>query len=85
VAVIESLAADWDPERYTDCYRERLMRVIEQKKKGERVKAPEEPKEPKPAPDLMAALEATLDQMGAGKGDRKGDGAGKRKKAAASR
>jgi len=50
VAVIESLAADWDPERYTDCYRERLMRVIEQKKKGERVKAPEEPKEPKPAP-----------------------------------
>jgi DNA end-binding protein Ku len=85
VAVIESLAADWDPERYTDCYRERLMRVIEQKKKGERVKAPEEPKEPKPAPDLMAALEATLDQMGAAKGDRKGDGAGKRKKAAASR
>jgi|SRR5215204_148004 len=85
VAVIESLAADWDPERYTDCYRERLMRVIEQKKKGERVKAPEEPKEPKPAPDLMAALEATLEQMGTGKGDRKGDGAGKRKKATASR
>jgi len=33
----------------------------------------------------MAALEATLEQMGTGKGDRKGDGAGKRKKATASR
>jgi len=73
VAVIESLSADWDPERYTDCYRERLMRVIDQKKKGERVKAPAEPEEPKPAPDLMAALEATLEQMGSrdGKGDRR--------------
>src|SRR5215218_5850193 len=72
VAVIESLAVDWDPERYTDCYRERLMRVIDQKKKGKRVKAPAEPKEPKPAPDLMAALEATLERMGSGDG--KGDG-----------
>jgi DNA end-binding protein Ku len=85
VAVIESLAADWEPERYKDCYRERLMRIIDQKKKGKRVKVPEEPKEPKPAPDLMAALEATLEKMGAGAG--KGDGGGKRKreKAAASR
>jgi DNA end-binding protein Ku len=78
VAVIESLAADWDPERYTDCYRERLMRIIEQKKKGKRVKVPEEPKEPKPAPDLMAALEETLEKMGAGAG--KGDGGGKRRR-----
>jgi DNA end-binding protein Ku len=76
MAVIESLAADWEPERYTDCYRERLLGVIEQKKKGKRVKAPEEPKEPKPAPDLMAALEATLEKMGAGGG--KGNGGGKR-------
>jgi DNA end-binding protein Ku len=86
VAVIESLAADWEPERYKDCYRERLMRIIDQKKKGKRVKVPEEPKEPKPAPDLMAALEATLEKMGAGAG--KGDGGGgkrKREKAAASR
>jgi DNA end-binding protein Ku len=87
VAVIESLGADWDPERYKDCYRERLERVVEQKKKGEKVKAPPEPEEPKAAPDLMEALEATLERMGAGKGDGKGDGSGKggrgRKKAAA--
>jgi DNA end-binding protein Ku len=81
VAVIESLGADWDPERYTDCYRERLKRVVDQKKKGEKVKAPSEPKEPKPAPDLMEALQATLDRMGSSKG--KGDGRGSRKKAAA--
>jgi DNA end-binding protein Ku len=84
VAVIESLATDWKPERYTDCYRERLERIVAQKKKGERVKAPQEPKQPKPAPDLMEALQKTLERMGDGKrgqGKAKGD----RKKAAASR
>jgi DNA end-binding protein Ku len=64
VAVIESLSTEWEPERYTDCYRERLEQVIEDKKKGKRIKAPEEAKEPKPAPDLMAALQETLDRMG---------------------
>jgi DNA end-binding protein Ku len=84
VAVIESLAAEWKPERYTDCYRERLERIVQQKKKGARVKAPPEPKQPKPAPDLMEALQATLERMGSGDGKdgRKGRG---RKKAAASR
>jgi DNA end-binding protein Ku len=84
VAVIESLATDWEPERYTDCYRERLERIVAQKKKGERVKAPQEPKQPKPAPDLMAALQETLERMGDGKGG-KGKAKGGRKKAAASR
>jgi DNA end-binding protein Ku len=75
VAVIEGLSTDWDPERYTDCYRERLERIVKQKKKGETIKAPDDPKEPEPAPDLMEALEATLERIG-GKGK-------KRKKAAA--
>jgi DNA end-binding protein Ku len=87
VAVIESLSTAWERERYRDCYRERLQRIVEQKKKGERVKAPKEPEEPKPAPDLMAALEATLERMGSGdgKGDRRGKAKGRREKAAASR
>jgi len=63
VAVIEALAADWDPESYTDCYRKRLERVVRDKKKGKTIKAPEEPQQPKPAPDLMEALEQTLAQM----------------------
>ena len=79
VAVIESLAREWEPERYTDCYRVRLERIVEQKKKGERVTAPSEPKQPKPAPDLMEALEATLQRMGAGGGKGKGTGAGRTK------
>jgi DNA end-binding protein Ku len=83
VAVIESLGADWNPARYTDCYRERLKRVVKQKQKGERVKAPSEPKQPKPAPDLMEALQATLERMGPSKGDGKGKAkSGGRKKAA---
>ena len=36
VAIIEELSTDWDPERYTDCYRERLRKVIERKRKGAR-------------------------------------------------
>jgi DNA end-binding protein Ku len=83
VAVIESLAAEWEPERYTDCYRERLERIVRQKQKGERVKAPKEPKEPKPAPDLMEALQATLERMGSGDGRSGEKGKGRRKKAAA--
>jgi DNA end-binding protein Ku len=81
VAVIESLGADWDPERYTDCYRERLQRVVKQKQKGERVKAPSEPEQPKPAPDLMEALQATLERMGSTKGN--GEARASRKKATA--
>src|ERR671915_558582 len=78
VAVIESLATDWDPERYTDCYRVRLEQVVEQKRNGEKIKAPTEPKQPKPAPDLMEALQATLERMGSSKGDgsSKGNGSG---------
>jgi DNA end-binding protein Ku len=72
VAVIESLSTDWDAERYTDCYRERLERIVKQKQKGEKVKAPSEPKQPKPAPDLMEALQATLERMGSGDGKGKG-------------
>ncbi len=63
VAVIDAMSVDWDPERYTDCYRERLTKVVKAKQKGETVKAPSEPKQPKPAPDLMAALEQTLAEM----------------------
>jgi DNA end-binding protein Ku len=63
VKVIEALATDWEPERYKDCYRERLQRIVRDKQKGKTIKAPEEPKQPKPAPDLMEALERTLAEV----------------------
>jgi DNA end-binding protein Ku len=66
VAVIEELSAEWKPDRYTDCYRERLKRVIDSKRKGKKVHAPKPQREPKPAPDLMEALEETLQRVKAG-------------------
>ncbi len=66
VAIIEALAEDWDPERYTDCYRERLRKVIDRKRKGATIEAPEPEREPKPVPDLMEALQRTLDRVRAG-------------------
>jgi DNA end-binding protein Ku len=63
VAIIEELSTDWKPDAYEDCYRERLRRVIDKKRKGGTVKPPEPLKQPKPAPDLMKALEATLERV----------------------
>ena len=73
VAIIEELSSEWDPDRYTDCYRERLRKVIERKRKGQTIEAPQAEKEPKPVPDLMAALERTLENARAGRDIRAGD------------
>jgi DNA end-binding protein Ku len=63
LAIIEELSTDWEPERYTDCYRERLKRVIDRKRKGERIRAPKPEQQPAPAPDLMDALQRTLERI----------------------
>jgi DNA end-binding protein Ku len=75
VAIIEELSTEWDPDDYEDCYRERLKRVIDSKRKGRRVRAPRPEKEPGAVPDLMEALEQTLE---AARGD---DGKAKRSRA----
>lgn len=69
-AIIEELSTDWDPERYEDCYRERLKRVIDDKRKRKTICAPKAEKEPEPVPDLMAALEATLERLRQGEDPR---------------
>jgi DNA end-binding protein Ku len=63
VAVIEELSTDWDPERYEDCYRARLKRVIDAKRKRRKIEASEPSREPSPAGDLMEALERTLEEV----------------------
>jgi DNA end-binding protein Ku len=68
VTLIEAMSVDWDPARYEDRYRERLLEVIERKKKGKRITVPDDQDEPSPIPDLMAALERSLAQA-QGKGD----------------
>ncbi|MGO9753573.1 MAG: Ku protein [Solirubrobacteraceae bacterium] len=58
--LIESLSSAFDPTRHRDEYRERVLALIEAKASGEQlVRAPQEAA-PSPAPDLMAALEASL-------------------------
>jgi DNA end-binding protein Ku len=66
VALIEALACPWDPDRYEDRYEKRLKKIIQRKKKGETIELPEEEKAPSAVPDLMAALEQTLEEIKAG-------------------
>ena len=60
--LIGSLAADFDPARYRDEYREQILELIERKAQGEAIEvaAPAEAA-PSPVPDLMTALKASLD------------------------
>jgi DNA end-binding protein Ku len=66
LALIEALSTDWDPESYADCYRERLSKVIERKRKGQTIEAPQAEKQPSPVPDLMEALQRTLKNVRTG-------------------
>jgi DNA end-binding protein Ku len=63
VAIIEELSGEWDPERFTDCYRERLTKVIQRKRKRQKIEVPEPEKEPAPAPDLLEALRRSLEEV----------------------
>jgi DNA end-binding protein Ku len=61
--LIEALAAEWDPEKYTDTFQENLKKLIEAKLEGGEVAAVEKPKKLAPVVDLMAALKQSLAQM----------------------
>jgi DNA end-binding protein Ku len=58
--LIDSLSSEFDPSNYRDEYRERVLALIERKAAGEEIAVPPEAEEPVAAPDLMAALEASL-------------------------
>ena len=69
VKLVEALAADWDPAAYEDCYRERLLDVIERKRKGRKITVAEpERAETGPPPDIMAALRESLERARSGQG-----------------
>jgi DNA end-binding protein Ku len=63
VAVIEALGAEWEPDKYKDRYRDRLRKVVQRKRKGETITLPDTDEAPEPAPDLMEALERTLEEL----------------------
>ena len=62
--LIGSLSSAFEPEKYHDEYRERVMDLIERKAAGEEIAIQPQAEEPAAAPDLMAALEASLAAVG---------------------
>jgi DNA end-binding protein Ku len=58
--LIDSLSSDFEPEKYRDEYRDRVLALIERKAGGEEIAVAPVAEESEPAPDLMAALEASL-------------------------
>jgi DNA end-binding protein Ku len=71
--LIESLTTDWDPEKFSDEYREKVLDLIERKAQGEEIAVQPEAPKPDRVPDLMAALEASLAAV---KSDSSGNGDG---------
>jgi DNA end-binding protein Ku len=61
--LIESLSAEWDPDKYTDEYKDNLMRVINAKLKGKRprLEAPDTGPKGAEVVDLMSRLRASLE------------------------
>jgi DNA end-binding protein Ku len=83
--LIDSLTTDFDPTKYRDEYRERVLELIERKASGEEIAIPAEPEAPAAVPDLMAALEASLTAAKGGKQKLEAAGANGAKKNGATR
>ncbi|MDQ7910545.1 Ku protein [Phytohabitans sp. ZYX-F-186] len=72
-SLIDSMAGEFDPQDYTDNYREALQEVIDAKVEGREVVQPEEVEEaPAAAVDLMAALKASVERARAARGEEGG-------------
>ena len=64
--LVDSLGGEFAPGRYKDTYRDRVLKIVEQKEKGKEIKLPE-PEPEEASDDLAAALEASLKAMQKGK------------------
>jgi DNA end-binding protein Ku len=79
--LINSLEDDFDPKKYKDQYRERVLELIERKAQGEEIAVVAEPEpEASPVPDLMSALKASLDAVRSEQPDAGGNGGAKKTK-----
>jgi DNA end-binding protein Ku len=67
--LIDSLSAEFEPGKFHDEYRERVLELIERKAAGEEIAVQPQAEEDAPAPDLMAALEASLAAVKSGDDD----------------
>jgi len=59
-ALVASLEADFEPEKYRDEYREEVMALIQMKADGQEFEVPEAAAEKPKVVDIMAALEASV-------------------------
>ena len=66
VMLVENLSAHFEPERYSDEYREALLKVVEAKLANTPLERPATP-EPAKVTDLMAALKASVEAAQSGK------------------
>jgi DNA end-binding protein Ku len=83
--LIESLAGDFEPDKFRDTYRDEVLALIERKAEGKEIAVQPPAEEVRaPAPDLMSALKASLDAVRAA-GDGDGGAKPKPKKPAARR
>jgi DNA end-binding protein Ku len=57
--LIETLAGDWKPGKYTDRYRSAVLELIERKAAGKDIEAPQY-ESPQAPDDLLAALQSSL-------------------------
>jgi DNA end-binding protein Ku len=79
--LVDSLAGPFDPEKYSDTYREEVLALVERKAEGKEIAVqPTADEEEAEVPDLMSALKASLDAVKAR--DDGGDGGGQSKKKA---
>jgi DNA end-binding protein Ku len=67
--LIDSLSSEFEPEKYRDEYRDKILDLIERKAQGEEIAVQPEAPAPAKVPDLMAALEASLAAVKSGDGD----------------
>ncbi len=80
--LIDSLSSDFEPSKYHDEYREKVLELIEAKADGQEIAIQPTDEEPQEVPDLMAALEASLaavkdPEAGESKSDGKSNGKAK--------
>ena len=68
--LVESLAGDFEPDKYRDTYREQVLEMIERKAQGTEIAVqPAQEESAEPAPDLRGALKASLEAVRAREAD----------------
>jgi DNA end-binding protein Ku len=64
--LIDQFSGPFEPEKYEDTYRQALLAIVEEKRKGREIHREPEPAEEEPT-DLLSALRASLEQRTRGR------------------